>query len=116
MDTNKMRDPVREQFEAAYLAESTRRNGRTYPSVLTRGDDGNYVIPSVQSAWWAWQASRESLIVKLPPVRPEPVLTGEAQKTDGEAATWSMWAGEKLAKDDCRAAIEAQGLKVEVKP
>ncbi|MCK2109200.1 hypothetical protein [Pseudomonas juntendi] len=61
MDTNKMR----EQFEAAYAAKSTARNGRFYPGVLTRGDDGDYVIPSVQSAWWAWQASREAVVVEL---------------------------------------------------
>ncbi|HFQ8053057.1 TPA: hypothetical protein ACHTCR_004934 [Pseudomonas putida] len=86
MDTNKMR----EQFEAAYLAESTRRNGRTYPSVLTRGDDGNYVIPSVQSAWWAWRASRDSVVVVI-------------DVQDGEVSV-----------PDIESCAQEQGIRVEV--
>ncbi|WP_016711294.1 hypothetical protein [Pseudomonas monteilii] len=84
MDTNK----IREQFEAAYLAESTRRNGRTYPSVLTRGDDGNYVIPSVQSAWWAWQASREALVVDLR--ERFPLLSAEGLSESDHHCEWSI--------------------------
>lgn len=86
MDTNKMR----EQFEAAYLAESTRRNGRTYPSVLTRGDDGNYVIPSVQSAWWAWRASRDAVVVVI-------------DVQDGEVSV-----------PDIESCAQEQGIRVEV--
>jgi len=89
MDTNKMRA----EFEAAYAAKSTARNGRFCPEVLTRGDDGDYVIPSVQSAWWAWQASREAVVVELP----KDIVT---------------MAGPVLYADDVRAAIEAEGLKV----
>lgn len=99
MDTNK----IREQFEAAYLAESTRRNGRTYPSVLTRGDDGNYIIPSVQSAWWAWQASREAVLVDLPDVASYEVYD---QQHD------FLHTDEVTLMEAVRAAIEAQGLKV----
>lgn len=101
MDTNKMR----EQFEAAYLAESTRRNGRTYPSVLTRGDDGNYIIPSVQSAWWAWQASREAVVVDLPNRASEAYCE---HFDDVEGGSFN----EAAYIRDVRKAIEAQGLKV----
>ncbi|HDS1811558.1 TPA: hypothetical protein QEM79_002297 [Pseudomonas putida] len=90
MDTNKMR----EQFEAAYAAKSTARNGRFYPGVLTRGDDGDYVIPSVQSAWWAWQASREAVVVELPKFEDYPA---------------SM---ERDMRESLRSSIEAQGMKV----
>lgn len=101
MDTNKRR----EQFEAAYLAESTRRNGRTYPSVLTRGDDGNYIIPSVQSAWWAWQASREAVVVDLPNRASEAYCE---HFDDVEGGSFN----EAAYIRDVRKAIEAQGLKV----
>lgn len=107
MDANKMR----EQFEAWAAKNYVVPPGVGHLFVRAELGDG-YRLSNINHAWHGFQASRESLIVKLPPVRPEPVLTGEAQKTDGEAATWSMWAGEKLAKEDCRAAIEAQGLKV----
>lgn len=60
----------------------------------------------------AWQASRAALVIELPPVRPEPYSSGDELKADGEAAAWNIWVGEKLAKVDCREAIEAAGLKV----
>lgn len=105
MDTNKMRE-MREAFE--------RTNSRDHRRQPPKGN--NYIDPMAQADWESfqkgWQASREAVVVELPPVRPEPVSTGKALKADGETATWNMWAGEKLAKGDCRAAIEAQGLKV----
>lgn len=101
MDTNKMR----EQFEVAYAAKSTARNGRFYPAVLTRGDHGEYVIPSVQSAWWAWQASREAVVVEMPS------RASEAYREyfdDVEGGSFN----EAAYIREVRKAIEAQGLKV----
>ncbi|WGV20446.1 hypothetical protein QIY50_24830 [Pseudomonas putida] len=111
MDTNKMRDISREQFEAWAAKNYVVPPGVGHLFVRAELGDG-YRLSNINHAWHGWKASRESLVVKLPPVRPEPVLTEEAHKADGEASTWSMWAGEKLAKEDCREAIEAQGLKV----
>ena len=97
MDTNKLR----ELFEAAYAALSTVRNGRFHPEVFTRGVDGEYVIPSVQSAWWAWQASREAVVVELP-----------------NPGDYEIYHADCLCVDEVdlmkavRAAIEVQGLKV----
>ena len=99
MDTNKMR----EQFEAAYAALSTARNGRFYEEVLTRADDGDYVIPSVQSAWWAWQASREAVVVELPEQRSVP---------DRDCWARTNGLGFNNALKEARQVIEAQGLKV----
>lgn len=66
-----------------------------------------------QKSWEAaWNSSRASLVIELPPVRPEPIASGDELKSDGEAASWNIWVGEKLAKADCREAIEAAGLKV----
>ncbi|CAH0649402.1 hypothetical protein EGJ22_06680 [Pseudomonas sp. p99-361] len=101
MDTNKMR----EQFEAAYAAKSTARNGRFYPGVLTRCDDGEYVIPSVQSAWWAWQASREAVVVELPN------RSAEAYREEFDDVEGGSF-NEAAYIRDVRKAIEAQGLKV----
>lgn len=107
MDAN----TTRKQFE-----EWAAKNYVVLPGVghlFARADLGDgYRLSNINHAWHGWKASRESLVVRLPPVRQEPALSGEALKADGEAATWSMWVGEKLAKDDCRAAIEAQGIKV----
>lgn len=101
MDTNKMR----EQFEVAYAAKSTARNGRFYLAVLTRGDDGEYVIPSVQSAWWAWQASREAVVVHMPN------RASDAYREHFDDAEGGSF-HEAAYISDVRKAIEAQGLKV----
>lgn len=110
MDTNKMR----EQFEVAYAAKSTARNGRFYPAVLTRGDDGEYVIPSVQSAWWAWQASREAVVVELPePDLPEAYADEPVDRESEEFRYLEARHGaQSQTYRKCRQAIEAQGLKV----
>lgn len=90
MDTNKMRE-MREAFE--------RTNSRDHRRQPPKGN--NYIDPMAQADWESfqkgWQASREAVVVELP----KDVVT---------------MAGPVLYADDVRAAIEAQGLKVEVKP
>ncbi|WP_409279692.1 hypothetical protein [Pseudomonas sp. KCJK8751] len=90
MDTNKMRE-MREAFE--------RTNSRDHRRQPPKGN--NYIDPMAQADWESfqkgWQASREAVVVELP----KDIVT---------------MAGPVLYADDVRAAIEAQGLKVEVKP
>jgi hypothetical protein len=87
-------DKMRESYELTY-------------AISWQGEDEDC------KAWeLAWNASRAALVIELPPVRPEPTSSGDELKADGEAAAWNIWVGEKLAKADCREAIEAQGLKV----
>ncbi|MHA7114656.1 hypothetical protein ACX0KM_10840 [Pseudomonas promysalinigenes] len=89
MDTNKMRDISREQFEAWARDENK--------WLIDRDSFGNYIYGFVRDSWNSWQASREAVVVELP----KDIVT---------------MAGPVLYADDIRAAIEAQGLKVEVKP
>jgi hypothetical protein len=84
----------RAEFEAAYEARSLERNGRFDRSVFTRRADDEYVIPQVQSAWWGWEASRESLRVR----NPFELIMGDP---DGQ------WAREVAEKS-----LQGQGLKV----
>ncbi|MBO2889550.1 hypothetical protein [Pseudomonas asiatica] len=112
MDTNKMRA----EFESAFVAEQMAKFGEgfrdsalhllkrdgvflTTPSLyeLSRREQGMYDSYWVEMVWWAWQASRAAVVVELP----KDIVT---------------MAGPVLYADDVRAAIEAQGLKVEVKP
>lgn len=61
-----MSDLMREEFEATYKIEVIRQ-GKTFDSVVfTRESSGEYIVGLVQSAWWAWQASRECLVIDLP--------------------------------------------------
>ncbi|WP_225785681.1 hypothetical protein [Pseudomonas sp. Marseille-P9655] len=91
MDTNKMR----EQFEAAYTAYCERLGWKTYTAFHMLSEV--YVKESTELAWQMWRASREAVVVDLP------ARKGESTRGNGF--------NEALA--ECRAAIEAQGLKVE---
>lgn len=112
MDTNKMR----EQFEAAFVERQVGAFGEGYRStaqhMLKREGDfdepptayklhcrnrGMYDTYWVEMAWWAWQASREAVVVELP----QPFVGDD----------FTMYDGKEIIE-----AIEAQGLKVEVKP
>lgn len=86
MDTNKMR----EQFEAAAKSQGLSL-ARTQQALRfangTSRAAGDYVALETLCAWWAWQASREAVVVDL----------GDME-----------W----LHHDEARERIEASGLKV----
>lgn len=88
MDNNKMRA----EFEAA-LTKQAAEDGFAKPSLRRNKNNGDYVDPFEQAAWWGWQASREAVVVDLP-------------QQPGAHPDW------KQAIRYCRQAIEAQGLKV----
>lgn len=101
MDTNKMRDISREQFESRYPVPE---------GCCWNAEQGRYVLFHLKlctvakyerfvESWVCWQASREAVVVDLPP-------RGALAASD---SPWEVF-------DSCREAIEAQGLTVEVKP
>ena len=95
MDTNKMRDISREQFEKFALSAE----GGLFPGHLTKGEDGEYLNYATQCYWLFWQASREAVVVELPSAIESPPY---ACFQSG----WNDMRGEAVD------AIEAQGLKV----
>ncbi|WP_332774232.1 hypothetical protein [Pseudomonas sp. ESBL1] len=95
MDTNKMRDV----FEVA-LAKQAAEDGFAKPSLRRNKNNGDYVDPFEQAAWWGWQASREAVVVGLP----------EAHKPAPEDdERWHNVRNSTIAA--CRRAIEANGVK-----
>ncbi|MEC4022164.1 hypothetical protein VSO52_05105 [Pseudomonas fulva] len=121
MDTNKMR----QDFEAAFIAEQVAKFGEgfrdsaihllkrdgaflTNPSFyeVRRREQGMYDNYWVEMVWWAWQASREAVVVELPsPMDAPPYASYEGGWND--------------MRDEAVDGIEEQGLKVkarEVKP
>lgn len=83
-----MTDKIREEFEASVLNEYPNQN-------MGKFTNGEYQSTTIEHCWWAWQKSREVLVIELPyhyeydsPGEVIPVLK------------------------DCRAAIEAAGVKV----
>ncbi|WP_210668940.1 hypothetical protein [Pseudomonas protegens] len=102
MDTNKMR----EAFEADFVEEMCRRGGEGFRSTVLhslsqRKPDGDYQHITESLAWWAWQASREAVVV-------EPVWPDHYDYTNSDVAGAAVL--------DCRTAFQkamkAQGLKV----
>ena len=89
MDTNKMR----EEFIRAYrvMIIKTDMNVQRRHFEL---QDGEFVDRQTAIAWWAWQSSREAVVVELP-------------KFDDYPASM-----ERDMRESLRSAIEAQGLKV----
>lgn len=100
-------EKMREEFEAWARSEGLPLD--PCPCAIEHIGLGDYMDEITLAAWSGWKASRESLVIELPPVRPEPKCEGGS---DGEAASWNIWVGDKLAKAECREAIEAAGLKV----
>lgn len=96
MDTNKMR----EEFEEA-LAKQAAEDGFAKPSLRRNKNNGDYVDPFEQAAWWGWQASRAAVVVELPNTE----CFGEYSQ---EAAS--------VMRDGCADAIEEQGLNYKVLP
>ena len=104
MDTNKMRE-MREAFE--------RTNSRDHRRQPPKGN--NYIDPMAQADWESfqkgWQASREAVVVELPDDGIE-----DCRKEIGEHCKDTFDCGYNFASLQHERAIEAQGLKVEVKP
>lgn len=100
IDVNKMR----EQFEAAVIArfkESGFLEVEIRVECLGRSGDG-YQDGSVDAYWHFWKASREAVAVELPK------HSGYAEYGYGD----DYENGRDVMRDECREAIEAQGLKV----
>ena len=92
-----MSDLMREEFETAMAEMLTRDTADTVTALdLMNCRDGNeYKSHVLSSAWWAWQASRECLVIELP-------AWEEYSGTDEGAAQTIL---------DCERSINAVGVK-----
>ncbi|OAK63081.1 hypothetical protein A3K88_02810 [Pseudomonas putida] len=109
MDTNKMRDFSREQFEKFALSAE----GGLFAGHLAKGEDGEYLNYAAQCYWLFWQASRAAVVVELPSACAYEGLTehlGSVIELTYEAPEHDPVGLARLP--DVRAAIEAQGLRV----
>lgn len=93
MDTNKMRDISREQFEAWAIGHFVNLFGE---DIVEKDFGGDYVQHNVRMAWVGWKNSREAVVVTLPRI------SGHEYDPLADADY----------REGCREAIEAQGLKV----
>ncbi|MBA1318026.1 hypothetical protein G7032_19430 [Pseudomonas monteilii] len=98
MDTNKMREQFIRAYRRILIAE-----GMMIQESRFELRDGEFVHRETAVAWWAWQASREAVVVELPS---EDTCRTSTAKEEAVQETYNHALGE------CRAALEAQGLKV----
>lgn len=109
MSTEKMR----EEFEAAFIEMMVERHGEGYRSsaayMLSEKDDsGEYRSGIAFFASWAWQASRASMVIELPPA-PDAPEDPEDAIDDSHMDAYHSAIGMRHA---CSKFIEAAGLKV----
>lgn len=91
MDTNKMHDIIREQFED--WADKNWPGAKRQQ--LERDEFGAYKNPIYRDFWTGWQASREAVVIELE----------EHYCYDRPGDAYEVL-------QNCKKAIEAQGLKV----
>lgn len=101
-----MSDFMREEFEQAvvnmHVSHGVTPEDAT--AFLETGSNG-YSSVGTKSAWWAWQASRECLVIELPYVHScEPSEASSDQDYYLDEAKIDM-------RHQCRAAIHAAGVK-----
>lgn len=87
-----MENTILEQFEAWAATHYV------LMELSTEIEDGEYIEPDMQYAWESWQASRAVAIVQFP-------------KRD-QSAEGIDWYDGGATYDQCRAAVEAAGIKV----
>jgi len=106
MDTNKMRDISREQFEAKFpvpAGVAWKEAIGMYEVVDIWKLDQAITIGRYNWLWEGWQASREAVVVELPS---EDTCRTSTSKDEAAQDAYNHALGE------CRSVIEAQGLKV----
>jgi len=110
MDTNKMR----EQFES-FAREVLDWSDDEF---RLASDGKSYYWAATGEAWVFWQASREAVVVELQePDLPEAYIDEPVDRDSEEFRYLEARHGAQYQTyRKCRQAIEAQGLKVEVKP
>ena len=93
-----MSDFMREEFEQAvvnmHVSHGVTPEDAT--AFLETGSNG-YSSVGTKSAWWAWKASRECLVIELPIIQ-------ECCSDGGESSKW-------MAPEDVIKSIHAAGVK-----
>lgn len=93
-----MSDLMREEFENAVVNMHVSHGvpPEDAAAFLEIGSNG-YSSVSTKSAWWAWQASRECLVIEMPIIQ-------ECCSDGGESSKW-------MTPEDVIKSIHAAGVK-----
>ncbi|MBF8732829.1 hypothetical protein IRZ59_20565 [Pseudomonas guariconensis] len=90
---------MRAEFEAAFRAQFG------FGATDVRDSNSEEGAALMGAALWAWEASREAVVVELPPkISAHNATEGGFVRPEAEHYDEAI--------DDCRESIEAQGLKV----
>lgn len=112
MDKGKMQ----EEFEAAYIEAMVQRcgegmRGSVLYSLSQKKEDGSYSVYTDWIAFWAWSASRSSVVIELPDDGLD-----DCREAWGERCKNTFDCGYNFASLRHEQAIAAHGLNAEMKP
>ena len=98
---------MREEFEAWFFGKK---------GITELGADNNpYASSHAQAAWWAWQTSRNAVVIELPePAIPERFGVTQVDDPERFEELEALCCAQHATIQKCRRAIEAAGLKVKV--
>lgn len=63
-------DKMREEFEECYLRDFLQIPKEMSKPIFVRDNRGNYIVRQTGIVYWAWQASREAMVIELPEEQP----------------------------------------------
>lgn len=103
-----MSDLMREEFEQAVVNMHVSHGVPPEDAVafLETGSNG-YRSVSTKSAWWAWQASRECLVIELPA---EPECPEDPEEAIDDSHMDAYHSAIRM-RNACRDSIHAAGVK-----
>ena len=97
-------DKMREEFEAAISAKA----GEPILSIYLSRRGDTYSTSTLHFAWWAWQASREALVIELPP---EPAIPEDPEEAIDDSHMDAYHAAKRM-RAECVKSVKAAGVKV----
>ena len=102
-----MNDKMREEFEAWALARFI--NSETMKPLQRSADEPDgYHYPVLNTAWIAWQASRQAIVIELPPA---PAVPEDPEEAIDDSHMDAYHAANRM-RGECANSIEAAGLMV----
>jgi hypothetical protein len=106
-------DKMREEFSAWYLAEVTESYGKGCRAQAEKNlewvfEDGRFAEPMLRLGLQAWQASREALVIELPP---EPSVPEEPEEAIDDSHMDAYHAAKRM-RAECVKSVKAAGVKV----
>jgi hypothetical protein len=102
-----------EQKRREIFEHALRRDWAAHLVVMDRDGDG-YVFGDIDSAWWAFNAALDAVVIEFP--ERDAKGSGSPDSEIGASLEQYEAVAYNFALDDCRSAIQSTGLGLKVLP